>query len=80
VYNAAGPRPTSLREVVEVLAKIIGWRGEVRWGLNPRPVDPNYLLVDTSKLRRLGWMPVYDLDKGLRDYVEKLLAIKYRCI
>jgi len=32
VYNAAGPRPASLKEVVETLAGIVKWRGIVRWG------------------------------------------------
>jgi UDP-glucose 4-epimerase len=72
VYNAAGPRPASLKEVVETLAGIVKWRGMVRWGLNPRPVDPNYLLLHTNKLRALGWNPHYDIAEGLRDYVEKL--------
>jgi UDP-glucose 4-epimerase len=72
VYNAAGPRPASLKEVVETLAGIVKWRGVVRWGLNPRPVDPNYLLLHSNKLRALGWNPHYNIAEGLRDYVEKL--------
>jgi len=72
VYNAAGPRPASLKEVIETLAGIVKWRGMVRWGLNPRPVDPNYLLLHTNKLRALGWNSHYDIAEGLRDYVERL--------
>jgi len=75
VYNVAGPKPASLKEVIEVLARVIGWRGVVRWGLKPRLVDPNFLLLDTSKLRSLGWRPQYDVVEGLSDYVNKINKI-----
>jgi len=48
--------------------------GKVEWGLNPRPVNPKYLLVNTLKFRRLWWMPVCDLDEGLLDYVKNFLC------
>lgn len=71
-YNVAGPRPVSLKAVDEILANIVGWRGTVRWGLKPRLVDPNFLLLHTYKLKALGWSPRYDIAEGLNDYVRRL--------
>jgi UDP-glucose 4-epimerase len=74
VYNVAGPEAITLKEVVAILQQLTGWKGKIRWGLNPRPIDPNYLLVDSSKLRSLGWKPDYDIWHGLSDYLSKLAS------
>jgi UDP-glucose 4-epimerase len=71
-YNVAGPEVVPLKEVVSMLQQLIGWSGKVRWGLNPRPVDPNYLIVDSSKLRSLGWRPAYNMRLGLSEYLHRL--------
>ncbi|MGC8974434.1 MAG: NAD-dependent epimerase/dehydratase family protein [Thermoproteus sp.] len=72
LYNVAGPEAASLKDVVSLLSSLTGWGGAVRWGARPRPVDPNFLLLDTSRLRSLGWRPVYGLRDGLADYVKRL--------
>jgi len=72
VYNVSGPEVVTLKEVISILQQLTGWNGQVKWGLRPRPVDPNYLLVDSSRLRVLGWSPRYDVRLGLSDYLKKL--------
>jgi nucleoside-diphosphate-sugar epimerase len=72
VYNVSGPGAVTLRAVISILQQLTGWSGQVRWGLRPRPVDPNYLLVDSSRLRSLGWSPKYDILLGLSDYLDKI--------
>jgi nucleoside-diphosphate-sugar epimerase len=76
IYNVAGPRVATLKEIISTLQQLTGWNGKVRWGLNPRPTDPNYLFVDTSKLRALGWNPVYNVQQGLYEYLTKLYRNK----
>jgi dTDP-glucose 4,6-dehydratase len=76
IYNVAGPETKTLKEVITTLQQLTGWNGKVKWGLNPRPIDPNYLIVDTQKLYTLGWRPLYDLQKGLSNYLERLRHLK----
>jgi dTDP-D-glucose 4,6-dehydratase len=47
IYNVAGPETKTLKEVITTLQHLIGWNGKVKWGLNPRLIGPNYLIVDT---------------------------------
>jgi dTDP-glucose 4,6-dehydratase len=75
IYNVAGPEVKTLKELISALQHLTGWTGIVKWGLNPRPVDHNYLIVDIQKLSELGWRPSYDLQKGLSDYLERLRHI-----
>jgi UDP-glucose 4-epimerase len=78
VYNVAGPETVTLKEIVSVLQRLTGWDGKVLWGLNPRTVDPNYLSVDSSKLRSFGWKPVYTVQQGLLDYLRKITLNNFR--
>ena len=49
--------------------------GIVKWGIKPRPIDPNFQILNTSKIERLGWSPRFDLNSGLSDYVDRLRKI-----
>lgn len=72
IYNVAGPETKTLKEVITTLQQLTGWNRKVKWGLNSHPIDPNHLTVDTQKLYTLLWRPLYDLQKGLSNYLERL--------
>lgn len=71
-FNAGGGRPHSVREVVELIARLAGTgvEPEVRGAGNPEgEIDRQY--VDPTKLReRTGWSPSIDLEDGLARTIE----------
>lgn len=72
VYNVAGGQAISLRELLERLMRIVGYR--VIPEVDPelvRPVDIPYLVGDGSKLRSAtGWSPRVALDQVLAEVVD----------
>jgi dTDP-glucose 4,6-dehydratase len=74
-FNVAHKESYSLAQIVELLSKLTEWNGIVKWGIKPRPIDPNFQILNTSKIERLGWSPRFDLNSGLSDYVDRLRKI-----
>jgi CDP-glucose 4,6-dehydratase len=55
------------------------WPEELRWELDPgpHPHEAGYLALDSTKAReRLGWVPVWDLDRALTSIVDWYLALR----
>ena len=75
VYNVGSEELTSVLEIAEILAEILGlsdvnftftggkrgWKGDVV-----------YSSADISKLKSLGWESTYSIQKGIDKYVEWL--------
>jgi len=68
VFNFCTGRGASVRELVDLLSEIIGFRGELLWNTEPpRPLDIRVMVGDYSKATRvLGWEPRVSLEEGLR--------------
>jgi UDP-glucose 4-epimerase len=65
---------TSVLEVVEQLASLLGWSGEPEWG-PPRPGDPRRCALDPARAgKALGWQPWTRLEDGLAITGEWLKA------
>lgn len=70
--NSAGPvnlcsgRETTVRKVVEILAKIADYKGEVIYDPS-KPSGDNRRVLDVSKLKKLGFEPKISLEKGLEN-------------
>jgi CDP-glucose 4,6-dehydratase len=71
-FNAGGGRPHSIRDVVELIARLVGTgvEPEIR-GTGSPPGDIPRQFVDATKLRELtGWAPEVDLPDGLRRTID----------
>jgi nucleoside-diphosphate-sugar epimerase len=70
IVNVCSGRAVTLRHVVETAAQAVG-RGELlRFGARPRRRDEaGFVAGDASRLARLGWVPAFTLEEGLRDAV-----------
>lgn len=62
----------TIEEMVNKIANMIGWAGEVKWGTHYRPADIKVLIGDNTKARKLlGWKPEYNIDLGLEKAIEE---------
>lgn len=59
----------SIREVAEIIARIVGFEGTLSFDTSKPDGTPRKLL-DTSKLAQLGWRPSISLEDGLKDAYE----------
>ncbi|QHC65687.1 NAD-dependent epimerase/dehydratase family protein [Rathayibacter sp. VKM Ac-2759] len=69
VYNLASGRETRIREVVDTLAGVSGYRGEIEWDTS-KPNGQRERSYDVSRLTGLGWTPRYGLEEALRETYE----------
>lgn len=63
--NVGTGSDVSIRELAELIAKVSGFRGSIHWDTSKPDGTPRKLL-DTSRVRSLGWSPKIDLESGIR--------------
>ncbi|MGY5449826.1 GDP-L-fucose synthase [Agarivorans sp. MS3-6] len=56
----------TIRELVETVAKVTGFSGEIVWDTT-KPDGAPRKLMDVSRLADLGWRYNYNLEEGLKD-------------
>ena len=56
----------SIKELTETIAALVGFDGDIIWDTSKPDGAPRKLL-DSTKLRSLGWCPTFDLQDGLMD-------------
>jgi len=67
--NVGTGEDQSIREIAELVAKVVGYEGEIAWDTSKPDGMPRKLL-DVQRLKALGWRPTTSLEDGLRDTVE----------
>jgi len=67
--NVGTGQDTTIREIAELLAEIVGYQGATAWDTDKPDGTPQKLL-DVSKLKNLGWQPTVSLREGLSHTVE----------
>ena len=67
VINTGTGKGTSIKELAEIIEKMIGFPGKLSWRqTSMRPYEINNLTIDAGKIKRLlGWSPKYSLEEGL---------------
>ncbi len=72
--NVGSGKELSIRELAEMVAGVVGYRGEILWDASKPDGTPRKLL-DTSKLNALGWSAATGLEEGIRlayqDFLRK---------
>ena len=59
-------------QVAELVAKVVGYTGEIKWD-TPKPNGTPRKLLDVSKATNLGWTYKTELEDGLRLSYEDFL-------
>ena len=74
-FNVGSGIDHSIKETAAMIAKIVGFTGEIEFDA-AKPDGTPQKLMDSSRLRQLGWHPRYRLDEGLEhafnDYLVRL--------
>ena len=63
--NAGTGKEISIRELAELVARVVDYRGVILWDTNKPNGTPRKLL-DVSKAERLGWRYKMELEDGIR--------------
>lgn len=62
----------TIQELAELVSRVVGFQGAVRWDAS-RPDGTPRKLLDSSRLAALGWKPQVPLDRGLQLTYEAFL-------
>jgi len=75
LVNVGSGKDQTIRELAELIAEVVGFRGVLRFDSNKPDGTPRKLL-DTSRLSSLGWQPRTSLWEGINlAYQEFLKAL-----
>lgn len=70
--NGGTGKELSIRALAEMVARVVGYRGEIRWDTTKPNGTPRKLL-DVSKAAALGWQYKTELEDGIRLAYEDFL-------
>ena len=65
LYNVGTQTEKSIREIAELVRRIVGFDGPVRWD-SSRPDGTPRKLMDSTRIRATGWKPLIGLEEGIR--------------
>jgi GDP-L-fucose synthase len=63
--NAGTGKELTIKELTELVAKVVGYEGEIKWDTT-RPNGTPRKLLDVSKATKLGWSYKTELEDGIR--------------
>ncbi len=72
VVNIASGEPTTVRQIVELIAAMLGAQDRVDFGaVTPVATDPPVAVANVNRLQfEVGWRPRWTLEKGLASTIE----------
>ena len=70
--NLGTGKELTIKELTDLVAKVIGYTGEIKWDPSKPDGTPRKLL-DVSKLKNLGWTYQTELEDGIRLAYEDFL-------
>ena len=62
----------TIKEVAEIIKKIIGYDGDIKWNTDKPDGTPRKLL-DVTKINKLGWKYTIEIEEGIKSTYEELL-------
>jgi GDP-L-fucose synthase len=68
IINVGTGEDVTIRELVERVARTVGYKGEIEWD-HTKPDGMPRKLLDVTKLHALGWKHQIDLEEGIRSVV-----------
>ena len=69
LYNVGSGKDLPIRELAELVRGVVGYHGPVKWDTS-KPDGTPRKLMDSSRVRELGWSPAISLEDGIRSTYE----------
>lgn len=69
----------SIKDLIEVVKKVVGYKGEIRFDTS-KPDGTPRKLMDATKLKNMGWQPKISLEEGITLAYNDFLNGKYRSV
>ncbi len=77
--NLGTGKELTIKELTELVAKIIGYKGQIKWDTSKPNGTPRKLL-DVTKLHNLGWKHKVELEEGIKlaykDFLENPMIVE----
>ena len=73
LYNVGTGIDITIKELAETIQTIVGHSGDIIWDLE-KPDGTPRKLMDSSKTRKLGWSPTFNLEHGIKSTYNWFLA------
>ena len=70
--NLGTGKELTIKELTELVAKVIGYKGQIKWDTT-RPNGTPRKLLDVTKLHNLGWQHKVELEEGIKLAYEDFL-------
>ena len=77
--NAGTGREITIKALAELVARVVGYKGEIKWDTSKPNGTPRKLL-DVSKATALGWTYKTELEEGIRLAYQDFLANPMRAV
>lgn len=74
--NVGSGSEITIRDLAALIADVVGFKGELRHDLS-KPDGTPRKLMDSSRLRRLGWVPKLQLKEGIRRTYADFLTTEF---
>ena len=71
--NVGSGVEVSIAQLASLVAKSVGYEGQIKWDTS-RPDGTPRKILDSSKMRSLGWLPAYTLEEGIRQTCDWFVA------
>jgi GDP-L-fucose synthase len=73
--NVGSGKEVTIKELAETVKEVVGFKGEITWDAS-KPDGTPRKLMDSSRLRALGWVPLIGLPDGIalayQDFLTRL--------
>ncbi len=66
LYNVGASSDITIKKLAELVQNIVGHKGEINWDTSMPDGTPRKL-INSSKIKKLGWKPRYYLEEGLEE-------------
>ncbi len=76
LYNVGTETDVTIKELAEIIQKIVGHKGEILWDTT-KPDGTPRKLMDSSKLHNLGWRHQIELEEGIQQTYQWFLENMY---
>ena len=74
IYNVGSGSDLSIKKLSEIVKKVVGFDGDIIWD-RTKPDGTPRKLMDSSKIKNLGWNQKIDLEFGIKDTYKNFLKI-----